>query len=233
MEDLRLRLVVKRELRKRMRGVRNTLPASTVAARSREIARRLTALPCYTEARSVALFWPISGRNEVDLRELLDQARTSGKRVAFPATINDGAEVGMRFVDPGVQLEPGPLGFDEPPPTAPLADRVDLVVVPALAVDPRGHRIGYGRGYYDRLLTRMEPPNSVVVAYDFQLLIEVPVTEGDVAVGWVVTDRRSFRAGEDPGEAPAEVLGGEGEQVAVEAPPPEPGVKVIARPRRS
>ncbi len=224
MEDLHLRVAVKRELRKRMRGVRATLPAATVASWSALVAGRLATLPSFSGARLVAFFWPIEGRNEVDLRPLIEQARARGQRVAFPATAADGAEICLRELLPGASLAPGPLGFDEPPADAPLADPVDLVVVPALAVDPRGHRIGYGRGYYDRLLARMAGVASVAVAFDFQLVIEVPATEGDVPVGEVVTDRRSFRAGDDPGllsTAPP-----------APAPAPEPGVKVIPRPAR-
>jgi 5-formyltetrahydrofolate cyclo-ligase len=231
MEETVLRWTVKRELRKRMRGVRNTLPATAVAQRSREIIARIEGSDLYQQARSVGLFWPIEGRNEVDLRPLLDRARGEGKLVALPATTEEGAEICLRSLEGPGQLDLGPLGFEEPPPEAPLVPRVDLLVVPALAVDPKGHRIGYGKGYYDRLLDRMEKPyTSLVVAYDFQLLVEVPVLEGDRAVEWVVTDRRMFRAGEDPGsgfEAPGSegIQGGEGRAE-------EAGIRVIRRPPR-
>lgn len=228
MDDLPLRLEAKRELRKRLRGVRGSLPASAVARRSEEIRRRITSSPLYRDARSLALFWPIEGRNEVDLRPLVDLARADGKRVAFPATVDEGAEIALRFLDDGASLDLGPLGFEEPPESAPLAPRVDLVLVPALAVDAAGHRIGYGRGYYDRLLARMEPPHeTLAVAFDFQMLAEVPTTPGDVPVRWIATDRRFFRAGTDPGsryEAPGPSPGPDA--------PPTAGVRVIPRPGR-
>ena len=72
--------------------------------------------------------------------------------------------------------------------------------MPALQVDDRGHRIGYGAGFYDRTLPRFAPPaRAVVVAFDFQLIPEVPVTEGDVALDIVVTDERVIEP--RPGEA--------------------------------
>jgi 5-formyltetrahydrofolate cyclo-ligase len=87
------------------------------------------------------------------------------------------------------------LGFREPPADAPPASELDVIVVPALAVDPRGHRIGYGAGHYDRTLAALGPGVvSVAVAFDFQLLAEIPNTDGDVAVGWVVTDERAMEA---------------------------------------
>ncbi|MCS6902210.1 MAG: 5-formyltetrahydrofolate cyclo-ligase [Myxococcales bacterium] len=227
MDDLPLRLQAKRELRKRLRGIRSSLPASAVARRSEDIRRRIISSSLYQNAHSLALFWPIEGRNEVDLRPLVDQARSDGKRVALPATVHDGAEIALRFLDEGVSLDLGPLGFHEPPESAPLAPRIDLLVVPALAIDASGHRIGYGRGYYDRLLARMETPyESLAVAFDFQMLAEVPTTPDDVPVRWIATDRRFFRAGADPGSSY------EASHPSLEREEPPAGIKVITRPGR-
>jgi 5-formyltetrahydrofolate cyclo-ligase len=194
-----LRFAVKKELRKRMRGVRATLPAAAIEQRSAAIVQRLLALDVYREAATVALFWPIEGKNEVDLRPLCGPALAAGKRLALPWADVEANEIRLRaFAGPG-ELVAGPMGFDEPPASSPLlgAGDVELVIVPALAVDPSGHRIGYGKGYYDRLLASLAPAAvAVVVAFDFQLLVEVPATPGDFAVQLVVTDTRSFRAGE-------------------------------------
>jgi 5-formyltetrahydrofolate cyclo-ligase len=84
-------------------------------------------------------------------------------------------------------------GLREPMPTEPeaVAGALDVIVVPALAVDPSGHRIGYGAGYYDRTLPRFAASStSIAVAFDFQLVAEVPSTPHDARVDWVVTDAR-------------------------------------------
>jgi 5-formyltetrahydrofolate cyclo-ligase len=103
----------------------------------------------------------------------------------------------FRFVEQtGSMLEQG-LGFREPSQDAPEASpgTLDAVIVPALAVGPMGHRLGYGAGYYDRTLPAFAPPAvTVAVAFDFQLLAEIPFTAGDVAVSWIVTDTRTLRA---------------------------------------
>jgi 5-formyltetrahydrofolate cyclo-ligase len=97
------------------------------------------------------------------------------------------------FVDDPDRMEERGFGFREPPETAEHATALDVVVVPALAVAPDGHRLGYGAGYYDRTLPSYCPPGiSVAVAFDYQLLAEVPVTPGDVAVHRVITDLRDF-----------------------------------------
>jgi 5-formyltetrahydrofolate cyclo-ligase len=195
-EDV-LRRRVKAELRKRMRGLRKALPASACAERSARIVERLAALAPLADARSVALFWPIEERHEVDLRALDALLRKRGVRVAYPGIDPETRVMTFRFVaDAGAMREEG-FGFREPFADAPEAapGELDAIVVPALAADPRGQRIGYGAGYYDRTLPRFAPPaTTAVVLFDFQLLAEVPVTDGDVAVGWIVSDARAMTA---------------------------------------
>jgi len=185
---------VKVELRKRMRSVRGTTPLSAIAERSARIVDRLSAHEPFAKAMSVALFWPIVERHEVDLRALDPALRARGVAVAYPSIDPDTRAMTFRFALPEHLAERGML-FEEPPPEAPEADALDLIVVPALAVDARGHRIGYGAGFYDRTLPRFAPPaRTVVVAFDWQLVVEVPVTEGDVPVDAIVTDARVLDA---------------------------------------
>jgi 5-formyltetrahydrofolate cyclo-ligase len=207
---------VKLELRKRLRGLRKALPASSCAERSARIVERLLALEPVARAQTVALFWPMIERREVDLRTLDANLRVRGVRIAYPSiTFRPGSgEAGEMPSDPATQAmtfrfvgDPGSMvetvgGLVEPRPEDPAAGgtELDVIVVPALAVDPRGHRIGYGAGFYDRTLPLFSPPAATVaVAFDFQLLAEVPATEGDVPVEWVVTDTRVLRSAEAGG----------------------------------
>lgn len=193
-EDV-IRTKVKAELRKRLRGVRKTTPAEACAERSARIVAALEPHAAIVGARSVALFWPILERHEVDLRALDERLRARGVRVAYPSIDPDTNAMTFRFVDDPTSLEDAGYGFAEPGADAPVADALDVIVVPALAVDPTGHRIGYGAGYYDRTLPAYAPPAvTLVVAYDWQLVAEVPATEGDVRCDWVVTDTRVIDA---------------------------------------
>jgi 5-formyltetrahydrofolate cyclo-ligase len=185
----------KTELRKRLRGLRNTTPASACDARSQRIVERLLAMDALKGATRVALFWPIVARHEVDLRPLDEALRARGARVAYPAIDPETNAMTFRFVPAAADLEVQGYGFAEPAADAEEATELDAVLVPALALDSRGHRLGYGAGYYDRTLPRFCPPAvSIGVAYDFQLLVELPVTEGDVACDWIVTDTRVLAA---------------------------------------
>jgi 5-formyltetrahydrofolate cyclo-ligase len=190
-----IRRRVKTELRKRLRGVRAALPAEACAARSAKIVASLEAHPALRAARSVALFWPIVERHEVDLRPLDASLRARGARVAYPAIDPESRVMTFRFVDDPSSLEELGFGFREPSVTSLEATRgdLDVVIVPAIAVDPTGHRIGYGAGYYDRTLVRFAPPAvTIAVAYDFQLVAEVPFADHDVRVASIVTDARTM-----------------------------------------
>jgi 5-formyltetrahydrofolate cyclo-ligase len=184
----------KAALRKRARALRHSIPESARAVRSGKIVENVLACDAFERARSVALFWPMLERGEVDVRALDDAARQAGKPVAYPF-LRDDADMALLLAEPG-SLEERGHGFAEPPEGAPemAASEAMVVVVPALAVDPLGHRIGYGKGFYDRLLTRICPPAfAIAVAYDFEVVPEVPADAHDHAVDVVVTDLRRWQ----------------------------------------
>lgn len=186
----------KSELRKRARALRNTVPQSAIAERSAKIQSRLEKLPQIRAAQRIALFWPIEGRNEVDLRIFAKSLRDQGISVAFPSIDPESRVMTFRFPPDPEKMEERGLGFAEPAYEDPEAKELDVVIVPALGVDTSGNRLGYGAGYYDRTLPRFCPPAAAIaVAFDFQLLVEVPTTEGDVAVDVVLTDERMFERG--------------------------------------
>jgi 5-formyltetrahydrofolate cyclo-ligase len=185
------------QLRKRMRALRNAHPAEALKIRNRALVARALAQPAFESARSVALFFPMEDRKEIDLRELDAQARRQNKRVYYPFLERRGDALvsGLRLSASLDELAERGQRFREPPPGAPEAERgeVDLLFVPALAVAPSGHRLGYGAGFYDSLLPDVCPPGrAVAVAYDFQLLMELPTLPHDVACDFVLTDARSL-----------------------------------------
>jgi 5-formyltetrahydrofolate cyclo-ligase len=187
-----IRFKVKAELRKRMRGLRKTTPPEACAERSAKIVAALEAHEAVQQAKSVASFWPMLERHEVDLRELDTKLRARGVKMAYPRVDPDAGTMTFRFVDDALSLEEAGNGFAEPREDAPLADGLDVIIVPALAVDPSGHRIGYGAGYYDRALATTSRGMAIAVAYDWQLVAEVPATDGDIRMDDVITDLRRF-----------------------------------------
>ena len=195
-EDV-LRARVKTELRKRMRGLRKSTPASVIAAKSELIVNLLTEIKAVDLARGVALFWPIAERHEIDLRALDAWLRAKGKQLAYPSINPETRNMVFRWVSNVAELEERGLGFFEPPCSAPLAkEGLDAIVVPSLAIDPSGARLGYGAGFYDRALRALrdhEGWSAVVtigVAFDFQYVSELPVLPHDERVQLIVTESR-------------------------------------------
>jgi 5-formyltetrahydrofolate cyclo-ligase len=186
-----LRVRAKAELRSRLRSVRRVMPQASCDARSRAICERLVALPQFARASVIAGY--AAFRKEADPADALRQAEAAGKQIALVRIADDGA-LALHAHRAGDVLAENGYGILEPPASAPRVptEAVELIIVPALAVDARGHRIGYGHGYYDRLLPRLERAYKVAIAYDFQLMAEAPDTPGDVPVDCVITDQRTI-----------------------------------------
>lgn len=189
----KLKIDARRALRERYKKLRSAFPAAALAERSQRVVDAITRLEAFQNASSLGLFWPISA--EVDLRRLDTEARARDRRVYYPVMDPKpgGFSTGFALVrDPAELVERG-RRFPEPAPEAARAARgdIELIVVPALAVTDTGHRLGYGRGFYDVTLPDFCPPAlTVVVAFDFQLLAELPVLDHDVPCDVVVTDSR-------------------------------------------
>ncbi|MBM4374304.1 MAG: 5-formyltetrahydrofolate cyclo-ligase [Deltaproteobacteria bacterium] len=181
------------QIRKRARAVRGAMATSALSERSVRLAERLGGLPEVARAERLGVFWPIERQKEVDLRALYATLVASGKRLAFPRIDEPGAPLAFAWVPDLTALEERGRGFAEPPADASTTLDLDVVLVPALAADARGHRLGYGAGYYDRTLPLLRPPAlAVTVVYDFQLAPELPDLETDVAVDLVVTEERTL-----------------------------------------
>ncbi len=188
----RLRMRVKMDIRKRHRAIRKALPSEAREARSAALVARLETLDEVTSARVVAGFWPLAG--EPLLPPLYRTLRAGGATLALPRTHVETGELSLHQADPNA-LEAGAFGVMEPPADAPVVprDAVDIVLVPALAADARGHRIGYGKGFYDRFLPTLPNALRIIVAYDFELLAELPNEPQDVPGHLVVSDRQTWR----------------------------------------
>jgi 5-formyltetrahydrofolate cyclo-ligase len=187
----------KQQLRARMRALRAAHPEKARAERSARVVERVTLLPEFQAARGVALFASLRDGGEVDMAPLDRAARAADKRVYYPTIERRGDREHTALAETFDSSELAARGrrFAEPPEGARRAERgdIDLVVVPALAVAATGHRLGYGGGFYDALLPDFCPPAiTVAVAFDFQLLAELPIEPHDVACAVVVTDARTL-----------------------------------------
>jgi 5-formyltetrahydrofolate cyclo-ligase len=180
----------KRALREQVGARLKGLGGTERAAGSAQARARLAAQPLWQKARSVLFFAPLP--EEVDVWPLLTEALAEGKQVALPRF--DAERKGYEacaIQDPAVDLQPGHFGIREPSGRcARLADaRLDLILVPGVAFDLLGGRLGRGKAYYDRLLAVVRGLRCAV-AFDEQLVEAVPVEPHDMRMDYILTPRR-------------------------------------------
>ncbi|MCG3177236.1 MAG: hypothetical protein MOGMAGMI_02204 [Candidatus Omnitrophica bacterium] len=188
-------MVSKAGLREHMRQRLRSQEPEERRKRSLLIEERFLQMDAYRKARLVLYY--VSMPQEVDTFRLMESALAQGKRVAVPACDTAGTDLGVYELSSLGQLRPGTLGILEPEVStceAVVLAEIDLVVVPGLAYDLRKNRLGRGKGYYDRFLSRLpESVPKVALAFDFQIVDEVPVEDHDVPLDVVLTDRRKIR----------------------------------------
>ncbi len=183
----------KKELRAVALSRRDALPPAERAAFSTSIAAALKGMPEYARAHTVMLY--VSFGSEVETWDLITAALAGGKQVTVPKVIkSEGALVPSLVKDPAKDLAPGAYGILEPRydalrPVRPSS--LDLILVPGVAFDAGGRRIGYGGGYYDRFLpTVAATAVCVAAAYEAQVFPALPQDAFDHRVDYVVTEKR-------------------------------------------
>ncbi|HSS70615.1 MAG TPA: 5-formyltetrahydrofolate cyclo-ligase [Casimicrobiaceae bacterium] len=184
----------KRALRERILQARDALSAELRAEASAAIAKTLAARPDFIAARVVLLTLPFG--SEWDTRLLLAAVLERGKTAAVPRVNLERRMLDIHAVcDLAREVAPGFRGIPEPSADCPpvrLAS-IDWVLVPGVAFDIRGHRIGYGGGYYDRLLPTLPRSAACVAgAFELQIVEEVPTAPHDFALDAVVTESRTI-----------------------------------------
>jgi len=180
----------KQVLRQEMRARLAALPAATRASDAAAICTRITAEKIWREAKSVMLFAPLP--DEPDLWPLLALGLADKKQCALPSYVStSGTYVARRIVALERDLVTGKFGIREGAvhcPEIPL-NQLDLVLVPGVAFDAHGRRLGRGKGFYDRLLADVRG-TKCGVAYDEQLIAAVPVEPQDISLNCILTPTR-------------------------------------------
>ena len=176
----------KKALRREIGEKKRALSEAQIEARSRVLADRLFAAEQYRQCKSLYAY--LSFNQEVRTSPIIERAWADGKRVAVPKVI--GRDMVFIWIDSFDNLAPqGAYNITEPIEDGPVADDATaLVLMPGLAFDPEGRRVGYGGGYYDRFLEKEPDHPLVALCYDFQLVDHLEVEAHDVPVDVVITD---------------------------------------------
>ena len=173
----------KTALRKQIREKKRAMTASEIESASARLGQLFAASEVYRQAKSIYGYLPYN--QEVRTVPMLEQALRDGKRVAVPKCYGDE----MRFIwmDDLSRVEKGYAGIPEPIADGPVADDAHaLVLMPGLAFDPEGRRIGYGGGFYDRFLAKEPEHPTLALCYVFQMLPKLETEEFDIPVDTVL-----------------------------------------------
>ena len=173
----------KKALRKKIREQKRAMTSAQIEEASRKLAERFLALEAYRKAKTLYGYLPYN--QEVRTVPILEQALADGKQVAVPKIYDD--EMRFIYLTDLSQVETGYAGIPEPIADGPIADDpTALVLMPGLAFDREGHRIGYGGGYYDKFLSAEPTHPTVALCYAFQMVEELPTEEFDIPVDCVL-----------------------------------------------
>ena len=173
----------KTELRREIRARKRAMTEAEIEERSARLARLFFASGAYQNAKTIYGYLPYN--QEVRTVPMLERALKDGKMVAVPKVYGD--EMKFLYLDDLTAVAKGYAGIPEPIADEPVAhDETALVLMPGLAFDPQGHRIGYGGGFYDKFLAAEPNHPTLALCYEFQMLPKLDVEDHDIPVDTVL-----------------------------------------------
>lgn len=188
-------------IRKALLAARKEQPQDLRARAGDALQARAAALPVLREARAVALY--LAMPHEAPTARLAAELHASGRALFAPVADGRGGYRFARYA-PDAPTRRGALGIREPERTGDGPDVIDLVLVPGVAFDPAGGRLGHGAGHYDRMLAPLRERGTcfVALAFELQIVEDIPMLPHDVRMHWIVTEARTIAcdtvAAEDP-----------------------------------
>ena len=192
MEEIR---EAKLELRGKIEKRVGALPPDELDAKRREIETRLFDFANFLEARIVLLY--VAEKNEVDTQDILRKAFDYGKIIVLPLLVGGKGKIRLLKVDDpkrdlvegaGGRLEPNPQRCREVP-----MECIDIAIIPCIAVDEKGGRLGAGDGYYDRLMPLLPiTTRKVALTLEEQIVAQIPAESHDKPVDIIITDKRTI-----------------------------------------
>lgn len=183
-------LQTKKEIRKFIIEKRETIDYGTRIEWDSNIFNKLINSEFYKNARVIFAF--VSFKSEVDTHQIINRAIMDKKIICVPKIKSRDKEIEIYKINSLSDLSKGYYGILEPSDNCPTIDsnNIDLILMPGSAFDRKGGRVGYGMGYYDRFLVKMDRDvDKIALAYDFQVLDKVPMEERDIRINGIITNK--------------------------------------------
>lgn len=178
------------EIRQNIIKKRNEIGLKDKLIRDDMIKDKLLNSDFYKQSNNIFIY--VSCGSEVDTKSIIKIAMKEGKRIFVPRIIKETKEMKAIEIESLYELERNTYGILEPKNSSNVIDKneIDIIIVPGIAFDYVGNRIGYGGGYYDRYLNEIAlKRNKIALVYDFQLIDRLESEQHDVSVDYIITDK--------------------------------------------
>ena len=183
----------KQALREQLKDTRSLIPEATAEEFSDRICQNVLSLPEVDTANIVFIF--LSYGHEVATNALIETFLAENKTLAVPKILSKNRMIAAKFSS-WDDVAPAELGILAPVSSEPLIAEFDICITPGLGFTEQGKRIGYGAGYYDRWFAENPVKHKIALAFESQLLDDIPTDEYDQTVDTIVTEQRVIRIGE-------------------------------------
>jgi 5-formyltetrahydrofolate cyclo-ligase len=186
----------KKTIREKVLKTRNAMIQKEVSEKSREILKNLMTIPEFSESNCISIY--LSFSNEVDTFLIIEALQKLGKKIVVPYTKKDIIDLlPVQISSVEKDLTVSSFGYPEP-----ILEKVsvidiqeiDFIIIPGVAFDGMGNRVGFGKGYYDKYLSKIKRNiKKTAVAYEYQVLRNVPSESHDIKMDYIVTEKRVIK----------------------------------------
>lgn len=181
-------MVKKQDIRKEVLNQRNQMTEKEWDEHSHEICKKVVTHPFFLNSEEIYCY--IDFRKEVGTRSIIEKAWRLGKKVAVPRI--EASEMNFYYIESFLELESGHFGVLEPTGKERAEGKQVLVIMPGAAFDETRNRIGYGKGYYDKFLQKHPTYDTLALAFQMQMVKEIPVDSFDVKPNQIITEENIY-----------------------------------------
>jgi len=184
-------LLSKDQIRREILRIRNSLSENEMVVNSNIISNMVISTKEYKKASSIGLYFPIG--SEVNTIEIIKHSLATKRIISLPRIIDSNKILFFKIIENSfedIKMTKGKYGILENSMSDFIITKMDLLIVPGIAFDLQGNRIGYGKGYYDRFLSKLKANNIMALAFENQIIDKIPKTQNDIPVNVIVTEKR-------------------------------------------
>lgn len=184
-------LLSKEQIRREILRIRNSLSENERVVNSNIISNKVSSTKEYKKSSSIGIYYPIG--SEVNTIELIKYSLATKKTISLPKIMDSDRILFFKIIENSFQdikMTKGKYGILENSMSDFIIEKMDLLIIPGIAFDLQGNRIGFGKGYYDKFLSRKKANCIMALAFENQIIDKVPKTQEDIPVNVLITEKR-------------------------------------------